>query len=94
MGDIVMSSLYESFLRTTNSDNIQEWFQDLKNLLESLEELPDPEPEDVQLAYHLHQVIENFELMESNLLNRRRRKNEGVDNLYNPRPVGSSVMFD
>ena len=89
-----MSLLYESFLRNTHSDNIQEWFQDLKNLLEKLENEPDPSPEDIQLAYHMTQLIEGFELMESNLLERRKEKNKGINSLYGKRSSGSSVLFD
>lgn len=89
-----MSSLYESFLRSTHSSNIQEWFQDLKNLLENLEGLPDPNPEDVQLAYHVAQIVENFELLESNLVDRRRTKNDKRDVIFDRKSTGSSVMFD
>ena len=89
-----MSLLFESFLRTTNSDNIQEWFDDLKNLLEKLEEMPDPDAEDVQLAFHLNNVVENFEMMKSNLLDRRKKKNRQVDKIFESRSTGSSVLFD
>ncbi len=89
-----MSLLFESFLRTTNSDNIQEWFDDLKNLLEKLEEMPDPDAEDVQLAFHLNNVVENFEMMKSNLLDRRKKKNRQVDKIFENRSTGSSVLFD
>ena len=89
-----MSLLFESFLRTTNSDNIQEWFDDLKSLLEKLEEMPDPEPDDVQLAFHLSHVVENFELMKSNLLDRRKKKNRQVDRIFERGSTGSSVLFD
>lgn len=89
-----MSHLYESFLRTTHSQNIQEWFDDLKNLLKEIEEIPDPDAENVQLAFHLSNLIENFELMESNLLEHRKQKNKGINNLYDRRSSGSSVLFD
>ncbi len=89
-----MSLLFESFLRTTNSDNIQEWFDDLKDLLENLEEMPDPDAEDVQLAFHLNNIVENFEMMKSNLLDRRKKKNRQVDKIFENRSTGSSVLFD
>ncbi len=89
-----MSLLFESFLRTTNSDNIQEWFADLKDLLENLEEMPDPDAEDVQLAFHLNNIVENFEMMKSNLLDRRKKKNRQVDKIFENRSTGSSVLFD
>ena len=89
-----MSLLFESFLRTTNSDNIQEWFDDLKNLLEQLEEMPDPDAEDVQLAFHLNNMVENFEMMKSNLLDRRKKKNRQVDKIFERKSTGSSVLFD
>jgi competence protein ComGF len=89
-----MSLLYESFLRDTHSNSIQEWFQDLKNLLTELEGIPDPDTSDIQLAFHLSQMIENFELMESNLLERRRIKNKGMDGVNKKRSVGSSILFD
>jgi len=89
-----MSLLYESFLRDTHSSSIQEWFQDLKNLLSELEEMSDPDASDIQLAFHLNQMIENFELMESNLLERRKVKNKGMDDMYERRSVGSSILFD
>jgi hypothetical protein len=89
-----MSLLYENFLRTTHSEDIQEWYDDLKRLLENLEGMPDPEPEDVQLAFHLNQIIENFELMESNLLDRRRSKNQNSDDRFDYRSKGTSVLFD
>ncbi len=85
-----MSLLYESFLRSTNSENIQEWFDDLKNLLENLEDMPDPEPKDVQLAFHLTQMVENFELMRTNLVERRRRKNQKIDDILD----GYSTIID
>lgn len=86
-----MSFLYESFLRDTHSDKIQEWYSDLKRLLEDLESLPDPDPSDVQLAFHLNQIIENFELMEGNLVERRREKNKNLDDIYDRR---SKSIFD
>ncbi len=89
-----MSLLFESFLRTTNSDNIQEWFDHLKDLLENLEEMPDPDAEDVQLAFHLNNIVENFEMMKSNLLDRRKKKNRQVDKIFENRSTGSSVLFD
>jgi len=85
--------LFENFLRNTHSTNVQEWFEDLKNLISELEMLDDPAPEDIQLAYHLNSIIENFELMNSNLIERRREKSEGIDNLYEDRSIGSSVLF-
>jgi competence protein ComGF len=89
-----MSSIYESFLRATHTDNIQEWFTDLKSLLESLEDIADPNTEDIQLAFHLTQMIESFELFESNLVERRRGKQQRSDGLYENRSTGSSVLFD
>ena len=89
-----MSLIYESFLRDTHSDNIQEWFTDLKSLLESLEDVPDPNTEDIQLAFHLTQMIESFELLESNLIERRKGKQRRSDGLYEKRSTGSSVLFD
>jgi len=88
-----MSLLYENFLRKTHSNNIQEWFLELKDLLAELEDEPDPGAEDIQLAYHMTQFIESFELIESNLLVRRKTKNKGIDNLYKERSSGSSVLF-
>ena len=88
------SLIYEALLRQTNSDNIQEWFQDLKDTLTELEETSDPSPEDIQLAFHLNQIVENFELMESNLVERRREKNRGINDLYDrDRSCGTSKMF-
>jgi hypothetical protein len=89
-----MSLLYENFLRNTHSANIQEWFEDLKKLLSEIETIDDPDPADIQLAFHLKSVIENFELMNSNLIERRRDKNKGVNDLYKDRASGSSVLFD
>lgn len=89
-----MSLLYENFLRITHSDTIQEWFHELKDLLSELENEPDPAPEDIQLAYHITQLIESFELTESNLLVRRKSKNKGINNLYDKKSSGSSVLFD
>lgn len=89
-----MSLLYENFLRITHSDNIQEWFHELKDLLAELENESDPGPEDIQLAYHMTQLIEGFELTESNLLVRRKSKNKGINNLYDKKSSGSSVLFD
>jgi hypothetical protein len=86
--------LYESFLRNTNTDKIQEWFQDLKGMLSNLEEMEDPAPEDIQLAFHLNQIVESFELMESNLVDRRRGKMKSLDDLYDrDRSSGTSKMF-
>lgn len=86
--------LYESFLRNTNTDKIQEWFQDLKDMLSNLEEMEDPAPEDIQLAFHLNQIVESFELMESNLVDRRRTKNQSVDDLYERKGTyGTSALF-
>jgi len=88
-----MSSLYENFLRETHSNRIQEWYQDLKSLLSGLEEMEDPSPEDIQLAFHLSQMVENFELMEGNLVDRRREKLKTVNSLYETRRTGSSILF-
>lgn len=89
-----MSLLYENFLKKTHSRGIQEWFQELKDLLAELENVPDPDTEDVQLAFHLTQLVEDFELMDANLVNRRADKQKGLDDLYKNRPSGSSVLFD
>jgi hypothetical protein len=89
-----MTLLYEAFLRKTHSENIQEWFQELKDLLAELEEVGDPSPEDIQLAFHLTQMVENFELMDGNLVERRREKNSVINNLYDrDRSNGSLVFF-
>jgi hypothetical protein len=88
-----MSLLYENLLRETHSNRIQEWYQNIKDLLLGLEEMDDPSPEDIQLAFHLTQIIENFELMESNLVNRKRQKADDIDRLYTVRRTGSSVLF-
>ena len=88
-----MSLLYENLLRETHSNRIQEWYQDIKDLLMGLEEMDDPSPEDIQLAFHLSQIIENFELMESNLVNRKREKADDIERLYTVRRTGSSVLF-
>jgi competence protein ComGF len=91
---MTMTLIYESFLRQTHSGNIQEWFQDLKSLLSNLEEVADPSPEDIQLAFHLNQMVENFELMESNLVERRRDKNQDVSDLLDrDRSFGTSKLF-
>ena len=86
--------LYESFLRSTHSNTIKEWFQDLQNLLSELLEAEDPSPEDIQLVYHMTNIVENFQLMESNLTDRRRKKQKTLDDIYTNRPRGSSVMFE
>ena len=88
-----MALLYENLLRGMHSNNIQEWFQDAKDLLLGLEEMEDPSPEDIQLAFHLSQIIENFELTESNLVDRRREKMKDVDQLFAVRRTGSSILF-
>lgn len=80
-----MSLIYEGFLRETHSSVIQEWFDNLKQLLEELEELPDPNPADVELAFHLTSMIESFSLMESNLVERRRNKNKAVHDIFDNR---------
>ncbi len=88
-----MSLLYENFLRKTHSKSVQEWFTELKDLLVELENIPDPGMEDIQLAFQLTQMVENFELMDTNLVKRRSDKQKGLDNLYKDRPHGSSVLF-
>jgi len=89
-----MTSIYESFLRETNSDSIQEWFKDLKDVLSKLENVADPSPEDIQLAFHFNQIVENFELMESNLVERRREQNQNVSDLLDrDRSFGTSKLF-
>jgi len=83
--------LLEAFLRETHSNSVQEWYNDLKGVLTKIEEMDDPNPEDVDLAYHLNSIIESFELMESNLLERIREKNNTLENIFDRK---SNSIFD
>ena len=93
--------LVMNFLSELHSNNSQEMFERLAQLIEHLENKEDPEPTDVLIADNIYQTLEKLKTLDSLLVNyvgdsKGILKGNKLQDLYDAAPidVGSQVLFD
>lgn len=93
--------LVMNFLGELHSNNSQEMFEKLAQLIEHLENKSDPEPTDVLMVDNIYQTLEKLKTLDSIMVNYVREsksilKGNKLQDLYDSTPidVGSQVLFE
>lgn len=94
------SKIAQRFLESISQEPTRITFETLINLIEELENKPDPSPTEIRIVESLYHFMEKMRILEYNLRNYVKENNENLpgnklSNLYEEiECYGTSALFD